>query len=207
MTKHFTFEDGFLLVGWRCGWGFVSMDHHTPLVSKAGGLPVFKQTVPRAELYAVIALLRLRPQGSFTRIGVDCKYVVTGCLRPPSLVATRDNADLWEEYFRLINTKDLEVQIFKIFRSHCGLEDIASGRISIQDFLGNTCADAFARRGADTWEYPWALEQVVRALRGRAWEIGLRIASITLRAVKLTKGLLMPSRPAHGGPRALSKTC
>ena len=174
----------------RCGWGFVGMDHYAPVVGKGGGLPGFKQTVPRAELYAVIALLRLRPPGSFTRIGVDCKYIVTGCLRSPALVASKDNADLWEEYFLLISNKSLEVQIFKIFRSHCGLEDIASGRISVQDFLGNTCADAFARRGADAWAYPWDLEQIVRSLRGSTWRIGLRIATVTLMAVKTYKGLL-----------------
>ena len=174
----------------RCGWGFIGMDHLTPLVGKGGGLPGYMQTVPRAELYAVIALLRLRPQGSFTRIGVDCKYIVTGSLRSPALVATRDNADLWEEYFSLINAKNLEVRIFKIYKSHCGIGDITSGRISLQDFLGNTFADAFARRGAAAWAFPWDMEQTVQFLRGRAWKIGLRIASVSLTTAKAYKGLV-----------------
>ena len=98
----------------RCGWGFVGLDGLVPCFGMGGGLPGPRQTVPRSELYAVISLLRRRPENSTTRIGVDCKYIVLGHSRSSETVALRDHADLWEEYHKIRTANNLTVNISKI---------------------------------------------------------------------------------------------
>ena len=55
------------------------MGDHAVYVAAYGPVPG-RQTVPRAELFAVIRLLqRIRPEaGAATSIAVDCEYVVNG---------------------------------------------------------------------------------------------------------------------------------
>ena len=116
-------------------------------LARGGGLVGYRQTVPRAELYAVIQILKLRQTGSTTRIGVDCKYVIKESRLSHLTVAARSNADLWAEYHDLVRVKCLTVALFKV-KAHMSVDDVISGVIAPQDFVGNAAGDAFAKRGA-----------------------------------------------------------
>ena len=174
-----------------------------PVVGFGGGLPGFKQTVPRAELFAVISLLEKRPVGSFSKIGVDAKYIVRGYQKPPDTAALRSNADLWDQYYKTVAQRNLQVEIFRIYKSHATIDDIAMGRISVLDYVGNQCADAFARRGADLWEYPWDMVQSIAATRREAWKIGLRLSAVTLEHVK-AYGETVGAKPDPAPPKRSS---
>ena len=99
---------------------------------------------------------------------------------PAETAVLRDNADLWAAYHKTKKQKNLTVEIYKIYKRHCNIDDLVAGRIPLKDYLGNQYADSFARRGADLWECPWDMVESISSTRARAWRIGLRLAATTL---------------------------
>ena len=162
-----------------------------------------KQTVPRAELYALVMIVRSLPFGASIRIGVDAKYLMQGFSRDRSLGASGANGDLWDQYFSILSSNHLSVQFFNV-KSHLGYDDIVAGRISVTDLVGNEAADAFAGRGAKLWEVHPADKLDISRLRARAWRIGMRMANVVCdvaskhkqAAIKLNK-VDRPQRSLH----------
>ena len=45
----------------RCGWGYVCFVNGALTFGRGGGLPSYKQTIPRVELFAILNIVRTRP--------------------------------------------------------------------------------------------------------------------------------------------------
>ena len=170
----------------RCGWSFVGLVDGHMVLGKGGGLVGPKQTVPRAELYALLQIAKSRPAGTACHVGVDFKYLVDGVRSSRASHAAGENGDLWDEYFSLVDSNNLSVQLFKV-KSHLGYADIVLGKISTTDFLGNEGADAFAKRGAELWAVPDELKSEISSIRGKAWRVGMRMATVVAETVAAYK--------------------
>ena len=84
-----------------------------------------------------------------------------------------------------MRANNLTVNIYKIYKSHCNIDDLLTRRISLIDYLGNQYADSLARRGADLWQYPCDMVESINCTRGRAWRIGLRLAAVTVATAQI----------------------
>eukprot|EP00959_Pyramimonas_sp_CCMP1952_P408897 8569218-Pyramimonas_sp.AAC.1 len=114
----------------RAGWGFVQVGDHRILVCAYGALPGPVQTSPRAELYAVVQILRVAMLP--TTIYTDYLDLPEGLSRGPSWGCSprRPNSDLWCEIWRRI--EDLgglssERQVFHVPGHQKGMSFEARG--------------------------------------------------------------------------------
>ena len=188
----------------RCGWGFVLCDEvGAPICGMGGGLIGTKQTVPRAELSTLINLLKRRPLGSHNIIGVDCKYLICRYNMSRNQHLLHSNADLWHEYFGVVQSLRLTVVLYKV-KSHCTALQLCQGHIDLRDLIGNEVADAFAGQGAASWALASTVMSIIEATRARAWLVADRVARVTLEVVKhhrLSPNLCLTSIDAPAGKR------
>ena len=170
----------------RCGWGFVGLANGHIVFGQGGGLVGPKQTVPRAELFALLQIAKSRPAGSACRVGVDCQYLIDGASGSRHKAANGSNGDLWDEYFSVLDPGSLDINLFKV-KSHRKYEDIVLGFISVIEFVGNAAADAFAKRGAELWTVPDERKLEIKTARSRAWRVGMRLAAVVAETVAAFK--------------------
>ena len=62
-----------------------------------------RQTVPRAELWALICVLRLQRKGYQVEYYIDAKYVVDGMTIPTDDHSTGINGDIWVVAYSLLS--------------------------------------------------------------------------------------------------------
>ena len=113
----------------------------------AGWLPGLQQTVPRAEIYAVLqTLIWIGDEEGQLHIWSDCQHVVEG-LRTIQIqgLGRRDiaNRDLWEEIENQLILKRCNIYIHKV-PSHI---EVTSATSPLEEwaFHGNACADRAAQ--------------------------------------------------------------
>ena len=143
-----------------------------------GPLPGEDQTVPRAELYAVLLLLRNRPL-PYT-IHSDSAYVVqnfhklmTGLMEFPET-----HWDLWSEVLALARAGGPGgLKIVKV-KGHATTAERQRGVISDEDFIGNDRADKYARLAAQSVEVPYEFVQELHELDRNAVRIFRRVAAV-----------------------------
>ena len=109
-----------------------------------------EQTNNRAELTAVLKVLlsEARP----VHIKTDSKYVLDGCLKHRFAWAALKwhhvrNADLWKQVHGLLNMRGDQVRMSKV-KGHATIHDVAKGRVSERDKMGNDAADCLAKAAA-----------------------------------------------------------
>ena len=102
------------------------------------------QTVPRAELIAVIRSLK-SITGVMT-LWSDCKYVVDGMHKiqyRPTLFLPKKNRTLWIDARRVVFARTSVFTIHKVL-AHATHKDVKDGKLSPWERLGNPIADKYA---------------------------------------------------------------
>ncbi len=100
----------------------------------------------------------------------DSKYVVNGCCSLRFAWAALGwhkvhNADLWKELHALLEDRGREsVKVSKV-KGHASRRDIRTGKVKLQDKIGNDAADRLATAGAAAHSLP---QSRVRAVKLRA---------------------------------------
>jgi hypothetical protein len=135
----------------RVGWGLVvcSADLQ-PLGIAFGGVPDQQQSVPRAELYAILKLA-VMTQGSLTAV-VDADYVCKG-FHAGRHGQHESHHDLWRQLWQRLETREGSFQVCKV-RSHLQAEHIVTGSICGWQFYLNAIADSLADRAAVLAQLP-----------------------------------------------------
>ena len=112
-----------------------------------------KQTVPRSELTAATMGMQFCTKG----LKSDCKYVVDGAnLLVQRMEQDLDltdcklmqgaNVDLWMNFREVIARRGFN-QVMKV-KAHASIDMVATGEMTIQDFIGNHIADVIAKAAA-----------------------------------------------------------
>ena len=141
----------------RCGIGIASLSLSSDISSSFifgayAPLVGVEQTVPRAELYAILLVLRSAANGAKLDIRSDSKTNVDLFYTTTSNTLASTNGDLWHEAWQLIDSKSLDVTL-KWVKGHCESVDVATRfSMTIHDIYGNACADRLADRAAQAYE-------------------------------------------------------
>ena len=126
----------------RVGWGFVVFFPPMQIVSWCNGGLVGAQSVPRAELKALIELLD-RTEGD-VEVFVDCASVVIGWRKHPRSMQGAANLDLWQQLWAVREGRRGKVTVTKT-KAHCTDAEIDAGEIGGLEFLANAAADEVAK--------------------------------------------------------------
>ena len=118
-----------------------------------------RQTVPRAELNAILEAMRTAPPQRTLRCHPDATYVARAL--PLDAEERRrkhhagNNGDLWREYDSLLEAKGTELAAERVPAHVSTTELVAGARISLVGFAGNLLADAAAGEalGGGGWEH------------------------------------------------------
>ena len=140
-----------------------------------GALPGQVQSVPRAELYAAVQAIEGCSSADITLVS-DNKYFVDGTDKEWRKVQCAPHADLWQRWFEAVELKS-SVTVHKV-KSHGTAEEIKSGLIPWDYYVGNAYADVLANEGAARAAVPDALAAEVHALDSMAWQIQSRLVAI-----------------------------
>jgi len=155
----------------RAGWACVLVNEDGQVIAGLyGPCPDLFPTSLRAELWAVIQLLHLALPP--ITIWVDNKGVVDGWARGRvwCCSSARPAADLWLQFWRLVEDIGIEgIQICKC-KGHATEADVQAGRSTAFLKRGNDHADHFAGRGADVAEDQVPSEEAHAAyLEAKRW--------------------------------------
>jgi ribonuclease HI len=115
------------------GWGWCALNNdNSVLGAECGTLEGDEQTVPRAELRAVLSILERVPKDAKITIKVDASYLL-GFRSDPEAKCRSDNGEMWLECWRLIISKRINLSVVKIARSHASDAMVTAGIISERD--------------------------------------------------------------------------
>ena len=133
----------------RCGVGIATLmpREFTFAWGAFIALPGPSQTVPRAELFAIAAVVALATPHAQLTFVVDAKIVYDGITHRTT---TGELADLWTHLWKLVTDKGLTVHA-RWVKSHIDKHPDAFTQfpqLTARDVVGNSCADALADRGA-----------------------------------------------------------
>ena len=130
----------------RAGWAYVVDDNFSPMWGKFGVCSEPYTTVLRAELHALVEILRVTT-GPIV-IYVDNLEVVNGisngqrwCCHPK-----RDGADLWRSIWARLRELEGLVRVEKV-KAHLTYQHVLDGKISWSNWIGNGIADMWAKQG------------------------------------------------------------
>eukprot|EP00973_Karenia_brevis_P063653 8849122-Karenia_brevis.AAC.1 len=140
-----------------------------------GPLPGEEQTNQRAELYAVLHVLRTEKRR--VEIRSDSQYVLDGCLRllpkwrqqgwRTARGRALANADLWKEVYALLQSRGNGYTKLVKVKGHATHHDVENGVSTIFDKIGNDSADVLAVAGAAAHGLPR------RERREQLWRIAV----------------------------------
>ena len=130
----------------RAGWAFIVSSEGKTLWGKYGTCSERYTTVLRAELRALLEILRITT-GPLT-IHVDNKEVVDGVALGEDWCcdARRDGADIWRMIWAILNDLGELVNVVKV-KAHLTYQHVLQGRISRAAWSGNAIADRWAKAG------------------------------------------------------------
>ena len=104
-----------------------------------------RQTVPRAELWALLTLMRRMREGQRYTVYVDAAYVINGLKARTNHYARGLNGDIWTLIFREAEKLGgLEIKVKSHVKTKAQWEKYAMTR---QAYLYNIGADAVASKG------------------------------------------------------------
>ena len=174
----------------RCGWAWVQLDPARPFQvgwNRFGALHGDRQTVPRAELVAILDLLA-KTSGDIV-IYTDHLNIVKGFAKGKSWTTRSENSDLWDEFWELSKEGGRRITLLKV-PAH--LDDPQKIREAMESLgpeviVGNHVADALAGRAASASEVPSEAVAELNRLREKAAKIIRRAVVIGLAASSLPK--------------------
>ncbi len=137
-----------------CGLAAIS-DDGTLRFGVSFNLPGTVQTVPRGELYALVALVLFASQGSTLDYVTDNKGLYNTYTQGPKFALQTTNCDLYNMLYKAIYDKALLVEV-RWMPSHL-LENPTKGvysGVSYLDLLGNSHADKLADQAAIRFSVP-----------------------------------------------------
>ena len=111
-----------------------------------------KQTVPRAEVWAMRQLLLLVPDCPLTAY-TDASYVHAGCCGKRAKMLQGLNGDLWDLLYQALDARRVPASVCKV-KAHLGGKHAADGTIELAHLLGNAAADEAAGAAAERWRSP-----------------------------------------------------
>ena len=142
-----------------------------------------RQTVPRAETMTVICLMRQLVEHGTVESSVyytDCNYVLITFLKGPAKLAAPLNADLWEEFWRLVQQLKCPFVIRRVYKSHVEGWHVAAGLMPLDHVAGNTYADEAAKFEARKWRLHHEVRTKVIDTNNKLWAIQSRLVATTL---------------------------
>ena len=128
----------------RAGWAFIEVNGTERKWGKYGTMGEMFCTIFRAELKAVVEILRCACPP--LTIHTDNQQVVDGWKAGKAWTCSskRDGADLWRQFWTLINEIGDGVRICKV-KAHVSFGRVQSGAMSVVDWCGNGLADTWAK--------------------------------------------------------------
>ena len=159
----------------RTGWGLtVRGPGGVEILSGSGGVPG-RQTVPRAELFALLQVAQ-RTAGPIV-IHIDASYVTKGWEKGPRH-DHRHHQDLWRTLWEeLEGRRGFKVQKVK---AHLKQEDVHRGIISQEAFDANNMADDLAGKAAERHQFPSHVYREMEERDSLARKVQLRLATILM---------------------------
>ena len=169
------------------------------------GLAGTTQSVPRAELSAVLSVAR-RTRGS-TTVHTDSKYVVDGFLADRHLSRKDgDNMDLWGQLGQDLEVRQGGILVKKVKGVHKDdpqdLEALIKGDLLWEDFVGNLCADRYAGDVAASCQVPEPHRRNFREATKLASSVQLRIAAALAQHNRARPEQKFEKRDGAGKPRS-----
>ena len=159
-----------------------------------GGL---SQTVPRAELTALIVLAR-KTSGNL-EVFVDADYVVKGFAKG-SHGLHNTNIDLWETLWMVVSDLVGSLTVVKT-KAHANVGDLEAGKTDVVQLAANHYADAAANEGALRNEVLWSLLSIIEWIDARTYLIQQRLVKIGMHVASNAKALygeaVMPKASAE----------
>ena len=109
----------------------------------------------------------------------DAAYLVEGFNNKKYETPEGLNADLWYEIGNLIRAREHPVTVTKV-DAHLEMDVIVAGQVTMQDFHGNTMADALASLGAGFSAVPFAVAQQFLDYDKRTWAVLQRLVAVNM---------------------------
>ena len=168
----------------RCGVGIAFLDPHydgyhlewpNPLLWGAfAPLPGAAQSVPRAELYAILVIIERAAPGAFV-IRTDSKVNVQLFQRGKEATFASVNSDLWSRLWAVLDRGEVSCTLIWVKGHADDLDTFIKFNVTTHDLYGNVLADALAGRAAkecqvslqDSITLKWHYS-VVRKVQARA---------------------------------------
>ena len=138
-----------------------------------GNTPPDQQTVPFAELYAIIQLLR-HTVGSIL-IWSDCTFTVNGFRNQRWRMLLDKHYELWKELGEAAEQRSI---VLKWTKAHVKAKHVLSGLVQLENVFGNAVADLVAKAGAALDSVSAGIELGIGFLEGRAHLIRTRLVAI-----------------------------
>ena len=178
----------------RCGFAVLQLFSCTPPFLARGGmsapLPGRRQTVPRAEIWALLELARRLGAAGATADSVyftDCDEVLKGFRAGPGARVLSSNADLWAELWRAMALVQCAFTVKRIYRSHVKPWEVAFGLMPIFHYAGNEFADVWAGRAAAIHRVEEGVRRSVQIVDGLTWKVQSRIVAAVRLAQTMTE--------------------
>ena len=152
----------------RCGVAGALLDGDKFIWGFHGPLPGRHQTIPRAELFAIVTVLRTVDPAASLVICTDSQIAVRQFTAGRSATEASLNCDVWEDFW---NCWDLRLQhcattSLRWVKGHVDAASWFKYNCNLNDFVGNGIADALANRAAaDALLPPRDVQPVLKALQ------------------------------------------
>ncbi len=148
-------------------------------VALAGAEVPGRQTVPRAELFAIDVAADYVAEGASLTVNADASYVVDTMNKDGSRERARQgtNGALWSRLLDKLQHRGNVCTMRKV-KAHLSLADIVRGHGTVEDILGNQVADAAAGAAAERALTDSDHAQTVERWTQRAFKIAQRLAVI-----------------------------
>ena len=169
----------------RCGFGFVLIYNLRPVAFVVGAMGGQSQTVPRAELTALIVLAR-KTSGNL-EVFVDADYVVKGFAKG-SHGLHNTNIDLWETLWMVVSDRVGSLTVVKT-KAHANVDDLEAGKTDVVQLAANHYADAAANEGALRNEVLWSILSIIEWIDARTYLIQQRLVKIGMHVASNAKAL------------------
>ena len=186
----------------RCGWGWVQTSPAGWGWASYGPLEGSSQSVPRAEMVAVIQVVRATT-GDIS-IYTDHANIVSGMAKGHVRCAFLSNSDLWEDIWAAVRTHAGSVSVFKV-PAHADVDAVLTSDVPREAIVGNYVADAVADRGAKMAELPDNVVQDYMAVQRTAELVLHRVVAVTVAAASVHKNPLRNIRPPSARPQPLRR--
>ena len=148
-----------------------------------GSLAGLRQSVPQAELNAVLELAK-RTDGDMICV-VECEYLVKGYRRGPRAVH-RSHADLWSQLWRALQDRAGYLRVRQV-HSHATADELRSGDVDAFDYIGNEMVDKAAGMGAALNQVRASIHSYIDRTDAKAGLIQPRLVVVAMAASEASK--------------------